>query len=1397
MNRYFTNLVFNNLKLKKLLKLSLILITFFVLVQGNAYAQYSTPGHYYGCYWNNGNLGSAAIEEVIIEDASGNQVFRKAPDDCNDQTTNALNVAGAHYNLLTTTPSFTLVAGGTYTIKVSTSMRQNFNQNQFVGVWVDVNGNQNFGDAGEFLGNVRTNPGAGLSNPGTLGELTVTLPCGGFSGTTRLRLRSDRQNQYAANAHSLEGGATGFGYGETEDYTITMTNPSSISSNFSIPDTAFIGTRVTAINGSSGNFRTDWTFIEGGSEYTDRRENGRHVFTSTGRHQIKLVNENCFGADSSTRSIVIIQPPGPPTVDFVASHTVVDLFDEVGLTDLSSNGPTYWNWMFVNGVDTVNGDFLFELRGNDIDVNQNPELLAAFVGIGMWDVCLQASNSRGASSLVCKRDYLEITKLTYNMGPETSLPANVIEALSGSIFDSGGPERDYGANEDVEALIAPCGAESVTLEFSEWKVRDNATLRIFDGENALAPLIATLTESNPPTGPITAQSGAMYLSFVSTLGAVDSGFAADWTSVVGNATPPVADFTVPEEDIFNGSITQFTNTSQNVRGNVTYTWSVEPITAGAPEQEVSFGENLNFQFSSNNVNRVCLEVETCQGRDRTCKDVDVNPAAVQTDIDFIADNRRPEVGGVVELTAITNNANTFVWSVFPSTPDDIEFVGGASGPKSQRVIFKKPGAYAVQLRAYNVVDEAASTNNLIRARYIIVTDYCTPIVGVTTTPDVGISRVMLEDDNTGDVLFNNRSVSGVQDYQDFADLGVFELNYGARYNFEVERNTAVNVANRKIWIDWNADGIFDADEMIGSEAAGRDLLWSGSFNVPNSDNAFPANTRMRVAISYGNDRNEPCGFASAASANRVGEFEDYIVRVVNDGDNPVITLIDDDTLNIERHPTATYTDPGATAMDPSQGDITGDIVVGGLDEIDLAFPNYYYITYDVRDASGNAAEQVVRVVKVVLDQTPPTLTLNPRINDTIEVGGVWVDPGATAIDMPGGENLTGAIIVTGSVDPNVIGLYEVHYRVEDAQGNLSTAVRTVLVRDTEEPVIINANADQSDPEIWEVEVQLQSVFVDVTTATDNYNSLMDNLELTANPGFGREGLVDTRFQGTTLVTYTATDESGNTTSQRIRYVVRDFVPPMITLHTADTIYHEFGTPYNRVQASVSDNLSTPDEISMTLNSDVDIFKLGMYEDRYTATDGAGNVAVRSRFIRVIDTEAPVIQGRNGGVLTVGYLSEFSVTDRLIFSDNETAPAVLKDNAVELFNNLNVYNRGLYSIVIQTEDNSGNLSEPFTLLVQVDPDHYRLGVDNIEAENDMKVYPNPTTGIFNVKVDVPMNEEIGIGVYDVAGSELQNVITSTMTQGHYEVNLNGYAAGVYFVRMQIQDQIITKKVVLRK
>lgn len=1396
MNRLFTNQILRKKRGKSALKSFAILMLLF-LFGSTASAQYSTPGHYYGCFWNNGNLGSASIEEIIIEDGAGNQVFRKAADDCNDRTTNALNVAGAHYNLVTTSSSFTLVAGGEYTIKISTSMRQNFITDQNVGIWADVNGNQSFGDAGEYLGQVRTRPGAGLANPGTLGVATFTVPCGGFSGTSRIRFRSDRQQNWSAGLHSNAGGATQFGYGETEDYTITIANPSSISSNFSIPDTAFVGTRVTAINGTGGNFRSTWTFTEGGSDYIYNMPNGRHVFTTTGRHQIKLVNENCFGADSTTRAIVIVQPPAPPVVDFVASDVIVDLFDEIQLTDLSSNGPTYWNWLFVKGTDTVDGGFLFELRGNDLDVNQNPRALAAFIGTGLWDVCLQASNSRGASALRCKKEYVNITKLTYNMGPETSLPFNVIEALSGMIFDKGGPDNPYVANDEVEALIAPCGAESVTLEFKQWKVMTNATLRIFDGENATGTLLATLTSTTPPTGPITANSGQMYLSFRSTIGAVDSGFAAEWTSVTGAATPPAADFTVPAGDIFNGSLTTFNNTSTSVRGKVEYVWSVEPITAGQPEQEVSFAENLNFQFVSNNVNRVCLEVETCQGKDKTCKDVTVRAANVKTDIDFVADDRRPSANGVVELTAITNNANIFEWSIFPGTADDIEFIGGNNGQKVRNVRFKKPGAYAVQLRAYNLVDEAGSVNNLIRARYIIVTDYCDPIVGVTTTPDVGISRVMLQDDNSSDVMFNNRSTSGLVPYQSFMEMGVYELNYGAKYNFEVERNTSVNTANRKIWIDWNADGRFDASEMVASEATGTDLTWKGSFNVPNSDNAFPANTRMRVAISYGNDRNEPCGFASAASANRVGEFEDYAVRVVNDGDQPVITLINDDTLYIERHPTNVYTDPGAIAMDPSQGDISSEIVVGGLDDIDLAFPNYYYVTFNVKDASGNAADQVTRVIKVVLDQTPPTLTLNPRIVDTIEVGGVWVDPGSSAIDMPGGENLTGAIVVTGSVNPNVIGLYEVNYSVSDAQGNVSNAVRTVLVRDTELPVIINANADQSNPSIWEVEVQLQSVFVDVTTATDNYNSLMDNLILTATPGFGREALVDTRFQGATLVTYEATDESGNAITQQVRYVVRDFIPPMITLHTADTIDHDFGKPYNRVQASVTDNLSNASELSMTLNSNVDVFKLGTYTDTYTATDAAGNTSVRNRFIRVVDREVPQIFGKDGAILTVGYLSVFSVTDRLVFSDNETSPQVLKDNAVEIFNNLNVYNRGLYSIILQTTDNSGNVSDPFTLLVRVDPDHFRLGVDNLEVEKGMKVYPNPTTGIFNVKVDIPANETIQVGVYDAAGSELQNVVSNTMNQGHYEVNLNGYAAGVYLVRMQIQDQIITKKVILNK
>ena len=63
------------------------------------------------------------------------------------------------------------------------------------------------------------------------------------------------------------------------------------------------------------------------------------------------------------------------------------------------------------------------------------------------------------------------------------------------------------------------------------------------------------------------------------------------------------------------------------------------------------------------------------------------------------------------------------------------------------------------------------------------------------------------------------------------------------------------------------------------------------------------------------------------------------------------------------------------------------------------------------DGAGNPAVEVTRTVNVV-DTTPPVISLNGPANVEVEVGSVYADAGATALDSVDG-NLTVSIAVTG------------------------------------------------------------------------------------------------------------------------------------------------------------------------------------------------------------------------------------------------------------------------------------------------------------------------------------------------------------------------------------------------
>lgn len=183
-------------------------------------------------------------------------------------------------------------------------------------------------------------------------------------------------------------------------------------------------------------------------------------------------------------------------------------------------------------------------------------------------------------------------------------------------------------------------------------------------------------------------------------------------------------------------------------------------------------------------------------------------------------------------------------------------------------------------------------------------------------------------------------------------------------------------------------------------------------------------------------------------SDAAGNAADEVTRTVTvqslvDTTPPVITLLGD--ANVTVNEGDTYTDAGATASDNVDGDITGSIVVTGT--VDTSTPGVYTLNYDVSDAAGNAADTVTRTVTVVAaaDTTPPVITLNGSATIAIVEGSAFTDPGATATDDTDGD-ITGSIVVSGSVDTGTPGTYVLSYNVQDAAGNAATTVtRTVTV----------------------------------------------------------------------------------------------------------------------------------------------------------------------------------------------------------------------------------------------------------------------------------------------------------------------------------------------------------------
>jgi hypothetical protein len=98
-----------------------------------------------------------------------------------------------------------------------------------------------------------------------------------------------------------------------------------------------------------------------------------------------------------------------------------------------------------------------------------------------------------------------------------------------------------------------------------------------------------------------------------------------------------------------------------------------------------------------------------------------------------------------------------------------------------------------------------------------------------------------------------------------------------------------------------------------------------------------------------------------------------------------------------------YTDPGATATDPEDGNISAFIVVTG--SVNVNTPGVHVLRYNVRDSQGLAATEVTRTVTVTsapIPVTAPTIgtvTVDPDSGEVTITFDGWTEEGAALVKV--------------------------------------------------------------------------------------------------------------------------------------------------------------------------------------------------------------------------------------------------------------------------------------------------------------------------------------------------------------------------------------------------------------
>ena len=1183
--------------------------------------------------------------------------------------------------------------------------------------------------------------------------------------------------------------------GPTQDITLefgwnfSVGPPQPPIANFYAPDTVWINSPATLINTSSFQSRVFWDLpgenpLQPGyyrqAGYIDTAKyynNITYTFTSPGLKLVKLLAVNNLKRDSLRDSIYkyiyVDTPSQKPRADFITFKRIMGITEEAPFIDLSSNGPTQWDWTIdppcISCItDPSNGIANYFITGTgQPGQNVASPRLAAF-DPGQFKVCLRVWNLRGMDS-ICKTDYIKVVEGNYMCSGSGGFVSTKTE---GFLYGISGPYQTYARSSWPSNCpgftIAPC-SDSITLFVERIKMWPTDSIEIFNGPTITSPRITAIGASSSGQIPLTtAQStirGGSSISFKYKpgTGALPSNydsasFIIRWLATPASYPKPISRIDI-SDTVYSNQLVSYKNKSTGKL--MKYSWDTD---GNGIFDSTTSSPTRTFLITVPTLKNICLITYNCVGSDTSCKQVAFLPVNRPPIARFTADKFvgfNTDTFNMIDQTA--NGVAGWRWTFIPGA---VQYLNGTTqNSQNPQVRLTSPVPYTIRLTTTN----AFGIDSVTKVAFINVNAYQTPGTGTvfSTIADatMGIRRVRLAGI---DSTFANATAPSFQYINNTTQVGT--MYRGGKYAVVLDRPTAGTPLDHKVWIDKNYNANFETNELVLNKINNGDAQLTDTIVIP-ANQAY-GNTRMRVGLDLANSTQ----FNSVYSV--IGMFKDFNVSIKKDEVKPTMyfngSAFGANVVRTEIN--KLFVDPWVTATDNIEGNISNRVQT--ISTLDTANIGVYNIKYFVTDYSGNTSDTLYRTVIVELNSTGPVLVLTPPLVYTVEVGINPVEPGYTALDNVGNA-LNNNVIITSNLNINKVGNYTRTYSITDAFNFTKTAVRQIRVRDTTKPVWVKKFVGAT------YKHQINTPFpLNIVTATDNYDKVLNVIPISG---------VNANVMGKYFVIFNVTDSSGNAaTTLTIPVDVSDFIKPAITLignlTTEVEVYSSFTIP----GVTATDNYCASNTLTIvrtpnTLRNDT----LGIFPVKFVVTDCVGNSDSIVRFMQISKRSKPVITLLGSDPMNLPRFCDFQEPG-FIVKDNYFTN--LKSQVLTDVTSLRNDVPGIYPVSYIVTDPFGNRSLTAIRQVNVLEQVCNVGLHENTFETYFNLYPSPNDGMLNIDVKnaVDINS---IEVYNVTGQLVAKFQNQLQSKNVFD--LSNQNNGLYFVRMNTVKGVFSKSFVIIK